>query len=135
MGDHFLLQGGESSQPMNQTCISCIAGRFFTTESSGNQRRQWQPTPVLLPRKSHGQRNLVGCRPWGCYEWDTTERLHFHCHALEKQMASNSSVLAWRISGTGEPGGLLGMGSHSWTRLKQLSCSSSIRECPKMSTL
>ena len=41
------------------------------------QRRQWQPTPVLLPRKSYGQRSLVGCNPWGREESDTTERLHF----------------------------------------------------------
>ena len=33
----------------------------------------------LLPGKSHGQRSLVGCSPWGCEESDTTERLHFHC--------------------------------------------------------
>ena len=39
---------------------------------------QWQPTPVLLPGKSHGQRSLVGCSPWGHKESDTTERLHFH---------------------------------------------------------
>ena len=36
------------------------------------------PTPVLLPGKSHGQRSLVGCNPWGCWGSDTTERLHFH---------------------------------------------------------
>ena len=36
----------------------------------------------------------------------------FHCHALEKEMATHSSVLAWRIPGTGEPGGLLSMASH-----------------------
>ena len=36
----------------------------------------------------------------------------FHCHALEKEMATHSSVLAWRIPGTGEPGGFLSMGSH-----------------------
>ena len=36
------------------------------------------PTPVLLPGKSHGRRNLVGCSPWGREESDTTERLHFH---------------------------------------------------------
>ena len=36
----------------------------------------------------------------------------FHFHALEKKMASPSSVLAWRIPGTGESGGLLSMGSH-----------------------
>ena len=40
-------------------------------------------------------------------------------------MATHSSILAWRIPGTGEPGGLLSMGSQSWTRLKQLSSSSS----------
>ena len=42
------------------------------------QRRQWQPTPVLLPGKSHGRRSLVGCSPWGCEESDKTERFHFH---------------------------------------------------------
>ena len=41
------------------------------------QRRQWHPTPVLLPGKSHGQRSLVGCSPWGREESDMTERLHF----------------------------------------------------------
>ena len=43
----------------------------------------------------------------------------FHFHALEKEMATHSSVLAWRIPGTGEPGGLLSYGvTQSWTRLK-----------------
>ena len=36
----------------------------------------------------------------------------FHFHALEKEMATLSSVFAWRIPGTGEPGGLLSLGSH-----------------------
>ena len=36
-------------------------------------RRRWHPTPVLLPGKSHGQRSLVGCSPWGREEWNTTE--------------------------------------------------------------
>ena len=45
-------------------------------------------------------------------ESDTTEQLHFHFHALEKEMATHSSVLAWRIPETEEPGGLLSMGSH-----------------------
>ena len=36
----------------------------------------------------------------------------FHFHALEKEMATHSSVLAWKILGMGEPGGLLSMGSH-----------------------
>ena len=77
-------------------------------------RRQWQPTPVLSPGKSHWQRSLVGCSPWGRWELDTTEQLNFPFpfHALEKEMATHSSVLDWRIPGTGEPGGLLSMGSH-----------------------
>ena len=41
-------------------------------------RRQWQPTPVLLPGKSHGQRSLVGCSLWGREELDMTEWPHFH---------------------------------------------------------
>ena len=39
---------------------------------------QWHPTPVLLPGKSHGQRSLEGCSPWGRWGSDTTEQLHFH---------------------------------------------------------
>ena len=46
--------------------------------SHASQRRQWQPTPVLLPGKSHVQRSLIGCCLWGRIESDTTERLHFH---------------------------------------------------------
>ena len=42
-----------------------------------DRRRQWHPTPVLLPGKNHGQRGQVGCSPWGRQELDTTERLHF----------------------------------------------------------
>ena len=42
------------------------------------QRRWWHPTPVLLPGKSHGQRSLVGCSPWGRDKSYTTEWLHFH---------------------------------------------------------
>ena len=39
-------------------------------------RRKWQPTPVFLPGKSHGQRSLAGCSPWGCKESDTTKRVN-----------------------------------------------------------
>ena len=42
------------------------------------RRRQWHPTPVLLPGKSHGRRSLEGCSPGGCWELDMTERLHFY---------------------------------------------------------
>ena len=39
--------------------------------------KEWQPTPVLLPGKSHGRRSVAGYSPWGRKESDTTERLHF----------------------------------------------------------
>ena len=57
----------------------------------------------------------MGCSPWGREESDTTEQLHLHFyfHALEKEMATHSIIFAWRIPGTGEPGGLQSMGSHS----------------------
>ena len=48
------------------------------TEMLVGSRRKWQPTPVLMPGKSHGQRSLVGYSPWACKESDMTERLHFH---------------------------------------------------------
>ena len=65
--------------------------------------------------KSHWWTSLVGCSP----ESDMTEWLHFH--ALEKEMATHSSVLAWRIPGTREPGRLPSMGlyrvGHDWSDL------------------
>ena len=80
-----------------------------------------------LPGKSHGQRSLVGCSPRGHKELDTTERLHFSftLHALEEDMQTHSSVLAWRIPGRGEPGGLPSIWSQSRTLLKRLSSNSS----------
>ena len=75
-------------------------------------RTQWHPTPVLSPGKFHGWRSLVGYSPWGHEDSNTTERLPFHFHALEKEMATHSSVLEWRIPGMGESGGLPSMGSH-----------------------
>ena len=77
------------------------------------RKRQWHPTPVLLPRKSHGRRSLVGCSPWGRYSRTQLSdfTLTFHFHALEKEMATYSSVLAWRIPGTGSL-----VGCHLWGR-------------------
>ena len=77
-------------------------------------RRQWHPTPVLLPGKSHGLRAW-----WAVVHGVAKSRTRlsdFTCtlpfHALEKEMATHSSVLAWRIPGTGEPDGPPSMGSH-----------------------
>ena len=81
---------------------------------SSHRRGQWQPTPVLLPGKSHGWRSLVaavhGVTKSRTRLSDFTFTFHFH--TLEKEMATHSSVLAWRIPGTAGPGGLPSMGSH-----------------------
>ena len=55
---------------------------FLWLSSIPLRRRQWHPTPVLLPGKSHGRRSLMGCSPWGLEESDMTERLHFHFSLL-----------------------------------------------------
>ena len=52
-----------------------LLGKVFRGRQCFVRRRQWHPTPVLLPGESQGQRSLVGCRLWGCTESDTTERL------------------------------------------------------------
>ena len=78
------------------------------------RRRQWHPTPVLLHGKSHGQRSLVGCSPWGREESDTTEQLHFHfsLSCIGEGNGNPFRCSCWRIPGMGEPGGLPSMGSH-----------------------
>ena len=79
-------------------------------------RRQWQPTPVLVPEKSHGhgQRSLVGCGPWGGEELDMTERLHFH-FSLPCIGEGNGNPLQYSCLENprdGEAWWLLSMGSH-----------------------
>ena len=76
-----------------------------------------------MPGKSHVRRSLVGCSPWVAKSWTRLSdfTFTFHFHALEKEVATHSSVLAWRISGTGQPGGLPSMGlhrvGHDWSDL------------------
>ena len=87
---------------------------YLGVTQESNWRRQWHPTPVLLPGKSHDggawQAAVHGVARSQTRLSNFT--LTFHFHALEKEMATHSSVLAWRIAGTGEPGGLPSMGSH-----------------------
>ena len=75
------------------------------------RRRQWHPTPVLLPGKSHRQRSLVGCSPWGLEESDMTERLHFHFHFMHWRRK-------WQPTPVFFPGEFQGWGSlvgcHLW---------------------
>ena len=94
-----------------------------------SQRRRWHPTPVLLPGKSHGQRSLVGCSPWGCEESDTTEQIHFHfslsCIGEGNGNPLQSSCLENPRDGGAWWAAVSGV-AQSRTRLKRLSMLASI---------
>ena len=95
------------------------------------RRRQWHPTPVLLPGKSHGWRSLVGCSPWGRWELDMTERLRFH-FSLSCIVEGNGNLLQCSCLEKPRDGGawwaaVCGV-TQSQTQLKGLS---SIRQCIK----
>ena len=90
------------------------------------RRRQWHPTLVLLPGKSHGRRSLVGYSPWGRKESDTTERLHFSLSCIGE---GNGNPLQCSCLENPRDGGacwaaVYGV-AQSQTRLKRLSSSSS----------
>jgi len=91
-------------------------------------RRQWHPTPVLLPGKSHGWRSLEGCSPWGHWGSDTTERLPFH-FSLSCIGEGNGNPLQCSCLENPRDGGawwaaIYGV-AQSQTRLKWLSSSNS----------
>ena len=98
------------------------------------QRRQWHPTPVLLPGKSHGWRRLEGCSPWGRWGSDMTEWLHFY-FSLSCIGEGNGNPLQYSCLENPRNGGarwaaVYGV-SQSWTQLKWLS-SSTLQNCEKM---
>ena len=76
--------GSESS-----VCLQCARPRFGPWVGKIPWRRKWQPTPVLLPGKSHGRRSLVGYSLWGRKESDMTERLHFSLTGLGHKRGSS----------------------------------------------
>ena len=92
---------------------------IYISLGMNGRRRQWRPTPVLENPMDGGF--SMEKIPWWAAVHGVTKSLQtwlsdfiftVHFHALEKEMATHSSVLAWRIPGTGEPGGLPSMGSH-----------------------
>ena len=91
-------------------------------------RRQWHPTPVLLPGKSHGWKSLVGYSPWGREESDTIQRPHFHisfsCIGEGNGNPLQCSCLENPRNGRAWWAVVCGV-TQSRTRLKQLSSSSS----------
>ena len=91
-------------------------------------RRQWHPTPVLLPGKSHRRRSLVGCSPWGREELDMTERLHFSLSCIGK--GNGNPLQCFCLENPRDKGAwwaaVYGV-AQSWTQLKRLSSSSMYR--------
>ena len=101
---------------------------------SSFRRRQWHPTPVLLPGESHGWRSLVGCSPWDPEELDTIEWLYFH-FSLSCIGEGNGNPLQCSCLENPRDGGawwaaVSGI-AQSRTRLKRLSSSSmsSLEKC------
>ena len=90
------------------------------------RRRQWHPTPVLLPGESHGWRSLVGCSPWGREESDTTVRLHFSLSCVREGHGNplQCSCLENPRDGGAWWAAVYGV-AQSRTRLRRLSSSSS----------
>ena len=108
-------------------CNSILFSRFWIIYTI-IWRRQWHPTPGLVPGKSHGQRSLVGYSPWGLEESDRTEQLYFR-FSLSCIGKGNSNPLQCSCLENPRDGGtwwaaVYGV-AQSQTRLKRLSSSSS----------
>ena len=113
---------------MRSRLIDTLSRMSLKFSSETFRRRQWQPTAVLLPGKSHGQRSLVGCNPWGLEELDMTEQLQFH-FLLSCTGEGNGNPLQCSCMENPRDGGagwaaVYGV-AQSRTRLKWLSSSSS----------
>ena len=84
--DHHFVSGWAIHLSCSRSHALWLAQNFLTPW------RKWQPTPVFLPGKSHGQKSLIGNSPWGCKESDTTERLHFLSFMLNSSLLSGFSL-------------------------------------------
>ena len=75
----FLLTSNRSNTAHSNYKITSLQSHHLNwSHQHLLRRRQWHPTPVLLPGKSHGRRSLEACSPWGRWGSDVTERLHFN---------------------------------------------------------
>ena len=133
--DSSLLGPPESGEKLNsisfkirnETKMPTLA-TLFQHSIGYSRRRQWHPTPVLLPGKSHGWRSLVGCSPWGCKESEMAEQLHFH-FSLSCVREGNGNPLQCSCHENPRDSGaswaaVYGV-AQSWTQLTWLSSSSS----------
>ena len=94
--------------PHNHSVFTGFSFFFFFFLKQPSPTTQWQPTPVFLPRESHGQRSLAGYSPWGRKESDKTKRLHFlspttHAMPLAFLETLQDPVQVTQISWEGTP--------------------------------
>ena len=82
------------ASPVVQICLQCRKRGFNPWVGKMPRRRKLQPTPVFLPGKSHGQRNLAGYSLWGHKESDTNEWLNNNDNLLNPRIRHPQSVLA-----------------------------------------
>ena len=125
-----------SSQPWDQAQVSCIIGGCLPSVPPGKYWPLFYGSLWACLREGDGTPLQYSCLEnpmdgggwWAAVHGVAKSRtrlsnftLTFHFHKLEKKMATHSSVLAWRIPGMGEPGGLLSMGlhrvGHGWSDL------------------
>ena len=134
---HFSFKVGDIFSSLGLISSTCTVKKECSAFYSSNfwrllrfqRRRQWHPTPVLLPGKSHGRRSLEGCSPWGRWGSDVTERLHCHfslsCMGEGKGNPLQCSCLENPRDGGAWWAAVYGV-AQSRTRLKWLSSSSKI---------
>ena len=111
-----------------RVCLQCRKPGLVPWVGNIPQSRKWQPTPVLLPGKSHGWRSLIGCSPWGREEWDMTEQLHFHFSLLCIGEGTGNPLQCSCLENPRDRGAWWAAiygGAQSWTWLTWLSSSSS----------
>ena len=118
---YFQIHSNTSPSP--RFLISLTSHTFLAPPNILSPRRQWQPTPVLLPGKSHGQNSLVGCRLWGRTESDTAEVTSLSCIGEGNGNPFQCSCLQNPRDGGAWWASVYGV-AQSRTRLKQLSSSS-----------
>ena len=85
--------GGASGKEPACQCRRHKRHRFNPWVRKLPWRRKWQPTPVFLPGKSHGQRSLAGYSPWGHKELDRTEATNTHTHTHTHTHTQTEDVL------------------------------------------
>ena len=86
-----------SCKESSSQCRRCKRCGFDPWVRKISWKKAWQPTPVFLPGKSHGQRSLAGYSPWVPKELDTTERVHSCCKYFMQHVVLYCRSSSWQM--------------------------------------